>query len=232
MLNRLMGYDAYERHQAVRQLLAPRKDESILDAGGCSGQLAQFVSCARIVALNVDETGDVRYGGGAFPFDPLEFDVVVSLDVVEHIPAEGREQFVHECGLAARRAVLIAAPHGSAGHVACEARLDRLYADVHGEPHRWLHEHVVNGLPVDSEIARWAQELARQGFATRVLYAGDYEREGKTFERLMAVQRRRAWRVFSIPYSLAVTVLSWRTPAFSESASPTTNRFYLLGERT
>ena len=56
---------------------------------------------AAVVALNVDGTGDMSYDGGAIPFDDGSFDVVVSLDTLEHVPPSGRVDFhgrVHACG--------------------------------------------------------------------------------------------------------------------------------------
>jgi SAM-dependent methyltransferase len=233
MLKRLMGYDSYERHQAVRCLVAPLKDESILDVGGGRGQLAHYVPQVKITALNVDESGDIRYEGGAFPFESGEFDIVVSLDVLEHIPAGERESFVRECARVGRRAVMIAAPWGSAGHASYEARLDRLYCETHGEHHRWLHEHVVNGLPTETDVEHYRQVLASVGFTVRVLFAGDYEWQGRTIERSLAFSRLGGWalRGLRAPFEVMLALISWREPDFSETPRPLCNRFYLIGER-
>lgn len=231
--NRFVGYDSYERHQAVCALVAPQEDESILDAGGLRGQLAKHVPLARITALNVDDSGDVRYEGGAFPFESGEFDAVVSLDVLEHIPAGERESFVRECARVGQRIVLIAAPYGSAGHVSYEAGLDQLYCEVHGEFHRWLHEHVVNGLPTETDIERYRRILVDNGFTVRVLYAGDYEWQGKTIERSLALSRLggRTLRSLRALFDAFLALTSWREPDFSEIPRPLSNRFYLLAER-
>lgn len=230
--NRLTGYDSYERHQAVRALMALTGDESILDAGGLKGQLARYIPQAKITALNVDDSGDVCYEGDAFPFESREFDVVVSLDVLEHIPVGERVSFVRECGRVGRRVVMIAAPYGSTGHIRCEARLDRLYREANGEYHRWLHEHVVNGLPTEMDVEHYRNVLADLGFTVRVVYAGDYEWQGRIIERSL-VFRRVSVRLLRRLRTLIETLLaliSWREPDFSDMPRPLSNRFYLLAE--
>jgi len=63
VLNKLMPYDSYERHKAVDLLLGSGFRGTVLDAGGLSGSLAPFLPGAEILALNLDESGDVVYGG-------------------------------------------------------------------------------------------------------------------------------------------------------------------------
>jgi SAM-dependent methyltransferase len=227
-----MGYDSYERHQAVSTLLGRKFSGAVLDVGGLSGGLRRFLPNAQVVALNLDGTGDVAYGGETIPFSDGAFDVVVSLDTLEHVPWDARTGLLSECIRVAGRALLVAAPYGTPGHSAYEAKLDRLYRDVHGDFHQWLHEHVIRGLPNDEEIAGLCQMLMGRGFSVRVYYSGDYEWQCRNFERsLNLAQRLGPFHRLRGLFDLLTIAVSSPVPTLAETASETTNRFYLFGER-
>jgi hypothetical protein len=78
-----MGYDMYERHQAVRTLLGAQEGAAVLDVGGIAGGLSAFLPRAQVLALNIDDTGDICYDGATIPYDDGAFDTVVSLDTLE-----------------------------------------------------------------------------------------------------------------------------------------------------
>ena len=175
MFGKLLPYDSYERHKAVDLLLGKAGCNLILDVGGLASALANFVHDARVIALNIDTSGDVRYGGETFPFGVRTFDAVVSLDTLEHLPRELRQGFVQECMRVAKQFVLIAAPLGIQAHSAYEDKLDKLHYEVHGTFNRWLHEHVTCGLPTEVELVELRHLFSSCGFLVKVLYAGDYE---------------------------------------------------------
>lgn len=227
-----MGYDMYERHQAVGTLLGTDLDGSVLDVGGLAGGLRRFMPAAGVVALNVDGTGDMTYAGDNLPFDDCSFDVVVSLDTLEHVPPGGRGHFMAECARVARRTLLVAAPYGAPGHSAYEAKLDNLYRDVHGEYHRWLHEHVLNGLPCEADLVQHRQLLAAAGFTTKTYYCGSYEWQCRNLERSLNLHRTLGpMRKLSGFYDMAALAFPWPEPEFAETPEDTTNRFYLLAVR-
>jgi hypothetical protein len=231
MFSRLVHYDSYERHKAVDILLGKASCNLILDVGGLAGSLANFVR-AQVIALNVDTSGDVEYGGKSLPFGSRTFDAVVSLDTLEHLPQEFRKRFVVECTRVARRFVLIAAPLGTSAHLAYEDRLDRLYYEVCGTFNRWLHEHVIYGLPTEVELIELKQSVSDQGFSVKMLYAGDYEWQCRNFERsLLLRQSCRPLRKLSGLFNLVISLAPWRKITFSENPYDVANRFYLLGQR-
>jgi hypothetical protein len=226
-----MGYDMYERHQAVGTLLGADVGGSVLDVGGLSGGLSRFMPGAQVVALNVDGTGDMSYDGGVIPFGDCSFDVVVSLDTLEHVPPCGRGRFIAECMRVARRTLLVAAPYGTHGHSAYEAKLDSLYRDVHGDYHRWLHEHVLNGLPCETDLAHYRQLLSVGGFEAKTYYCGDFEWQCRSLERSLTIRRSLGpLRKLSAAYDLLSLAARWPEPVFAEQAAETANRFYLLAE--
>ncbi|HEY8584406.1 MAG TPA: class I SAM-dependent methyltransferase [Capillimicrobium sp.] len=88
--------------------------------------------------------GDIR----ALPFADRSFDVVVAVDVLEHLDPADRAAAVRELGRVARRRVIVAAPAGAA---ALEA--DRALAAALRMPPPWLEEHLANGFPEPEDLA-------------------------------------------------------------------------------
>jgi glycosyltransferase involved in cell wall biosynthesis len=81
------------------------------------------------------------------PFPSRSVDVVVSLDVFEHVPPDRRQPFVEECARVARAGVVLAAPFQTDELEAAEKEADAYFAAMFGKPFRWLDEHRQNGLP-------------------------------------------------------------------------------------
>lgn len=88
--------------------------------------------------------GDVR----ALPFADRAFDVVVALDVLEHVAPADRATALAELGRVARRRAIVAAP---AGAPALEA--DCGLAAALRRPPPWLAEHLEHGFPEPDELA-------------------------------------------------------------------------------
>lgn len=159
-------------------------------------------------------------------------DAVVSLDTLEHLPREFRKGFVEECTRIAKRFVLIAAPLGTPAHSAYEARLDRLYYEVHGAFNRWLHEHVTHGLPTEMEVIELKHLICDRGFSVKMLYAGDYEWQCRNLERsLLLGQSFSPLQKLGGLFNLVISLALWRKITFSENPYDVANRFYLLGHR-
>jgi hypothetical protein len=233
MLGRFAQYDSYERHRAVALLLGEGYCDWMLDVGGMRGVLARYLPAAKVVALNVDKAGDVHYEGRTIPFRRDAFHSVVSLDTVEHVPAELRDSFLDECIRVARRVVLIAAPLGTPGHSAYEARLDVLYREVHGSYNCWLHEHVLHGLPTGLDLGRWQRSFGERGFSVQLRYAGDYEWQCRNMERsLWLIRRLAALGKLAGLLNLLGSLAIWRHVVLSEHPHATTNRFYLFAHRS
>jgi len=92
--------------------------------------------------------GDAR----ALPFADRAFDVVVAVDLLEHISNDGRGQAVREiCRVAGARAI-VACPAGAEALDADRRLAQRLGARGRPIP-PWLTEHLDNGFPQAAEIA-------------------------------------------------------------------------------
>jgi SAM-dependent methyltransferase len=226
---RLMPYDLYERHSAVVTLLDNRPVHHVLDVGGRAGLLDRFADY-NVVALNVDGSGDVEYGGHAFPFCNCAFDAVVSIDTLEHVPKGNRQVFVQECHRVAARCVIIAAPFGSPEHVASELRLNALYREVYGHAHAYLNEHVTYGLPTGPELAKLVASLGP--VKQRLYFAGNFEWQATNFESVwLAKHRSGAWLGIRRLWNHLSSKALFHSVQLKTQPYATANRFYLYLEK-
>jgi hypothetical protein len=132
--------------------------------------------------------GDVR----ALPFEDRSFDVVLALDLLEHVPHADRAKALDELGRVARRRVIVAAPAGTDAYAADE----RLAASLRRVP-GWLTEHLDNGLPFPEDLA---VPLRAHG-AVRV--AGN-----ESASAHVTVTRRELSLAWFVPTRLAARVLA------------------------
>ncbi|MBS5932227.1 MAG: methyltransferase domain-containing protein [Clostridiales bacterium] len=80
-------------------------------------------------------------------FEDNEFDIVVALDVFEHIPKERRELFLREIDRVSSNLFIIAGPFYSDSVSEAELRVNAQYKCIFGKNHPWLIEHIENQLP-------------------------------------------------------------------------------------
>lgn len=90
--------------------------------------------------------------GEPLPFADGEFDAVVSLEVLEHVPVAGRRFFLAECLRVSRRGCVWTCPNGSEAIRYVESAGSATYTLRNGKPHPFLTEHSEFGLPTTDEI--------------------------------------------------------------------------------
>lgn len=150
MYIRLLPYDVYCRHQRMAALIPARG--TILDVGGSLRELKRFISNP-ITTTDVIG-GDIIAAGTYLPFKNKSFDLVVSLDTIEHLPAKNRPQFISESLRVAQKQVIIAAPMGTAAHQQAEMNLAKFHPRD-----RYIQEHIKYGLPTLIDIKDWVKDL-------------------------------------------------------------------------
>jgi SAM-dependent methyltransferase len=151
--------DAALRYVPAARAIRPhlRADAAVLEVGSGTAGISEFLDHP-IVGLDssFERTSDrstgrltpVEGSAAALPFGDESFDVVLSLEMLEHVPPEGREQVLREM-------VRVLRPGGRlyvtfpAGREAArfDRRLNRAHLRRHGKPHPWVEEHAANGLP-------------------------------------------------------------------------------------
>ncbi len=218
------------RFEPVLDLIAQAAPHggSVLDVGSGSDGITSLLGDGfHITVLDADFTdygaatrmtagadnrvmGDVR----ALPFADDSFDIVIAIDLLEHVPAGDRVRAVSEiCRVAARR-VVIAFPSGEDAFAA-DRRLAEVLRAERGRVPPWLDEHLQNGFPESRQVAATASrfgsvaKIENQSIAShvRLIEAELRPVTGATLrlachplERLLASRRSRARR-------LATTIL-------------------------
>ena len=239
-----MPYDLYERHSVVGRLLTDflgieKSQVMVLDVGGRAELLKQFLPNQseqagqryQVTSINPDGTGDLIASGTAIPFKDGAFDVIVTIDTLEHLPQEERLPFLEECLQVARRGVIMAAPYGGEAHIAFERQLLERYQDVFGETHLYLSEHVEYGLPGPADLDRYEQ--AHKDVKVSRYYAGDYVWQGATFERGVLANTKKGItkKALNLYNQISSMALFHRVRLLREPVQ-TTNRFYLVFDKT
>ena len=159
------SFDRYDRYAEiaglVRSALGPG-GHRILDVGDTAGYLALFEPDLWVVGIDM-HLEDKRLGsarpllgdGARLPFADGTFDAVVSSDVLEHVPAERRADFLAELVRVSRDLVVVAAPFATVGVAGVEDIVRRYALLANSAPQPQLEEHRAFGLPdVDETLQR------------------------------------------------------------------------------
>lgn len=181
-------FDQFQRYRvtaeighALESALGLDRRPSALDVGGHFVDLygrprcpiREFLPSWRAVAVDLPQSplpGYVRARGDALPFADASFDLVSSVDVLEHVPAPARAALLAELMRVARHAVLVAAPFRSplverAEHVLAEF-VEQTCGYVQGQ----LKEHRENGLP---DLAATVDRLSLPGWRVEYFAYGN-----------------------------------------------------------
>jgi SAM-dependent methyltransferase len=153
MLNQLA------RYSAVVPLVEESPGTTLLEVGSGSEGIARFASarwtltvCDRDFtdygAVSVPDDGLRRVEGDvtALPFSDREFDVVLALDLLEHLPADLRPAALAELARVTGSRLIVGCPCGERA-LKADRMLSRYYAPQPRPVPPWLVEHLDNGFP-------------------------------------------------------------------------------------
>ncbi len=87
------------------------------------------------------------------PFPDKSFDIVISVDVLEHLPLKQRQPALTEAFRVAKQAVILAFPTGKLSHQQ-DIQLDKLYKQKFNKPFPFLTEHLQYPLPQQQAIIK------------------------------------------------------------------------------
>lgn len=92
------------------------------------------------------------------------YDLVIALDVFEHIPSDKRQNFISELERVSRLGVFIGAPFASTSVENAEIRGNCYYRLLKNMDHKWLIEHIENKLPSIDETIEFIEQLDKKYF--------------------------------------------------------------------
>jgi ubiquinone/menaquinone biosynthesis C-methylase UbiE len=158
MLNQLA------RYSAVVPIADEVDGETLLEVGSGSEGIARFAEerwritvCDRDFtdygAVEVPDDGLRRVQGDVtkLPFEDREFDVVVALDLLEHLPAGLRAAALAELARVTRSRLVAGCPCGDRA-LRADKVLARYYALQPRAVPPWLVEHLENGFPEGADL--------------------------------------------------------------------------------
>lgn len=159
-----MSFDLRQRCRMTAELIEAvrtKKPLRILDAGSGEGYLGDFLAGDRIVSLDIK-----FFPGESFvaadllrlPFGPETFDIVVSLDVLEHIAPARRRELFDELDRVCRGHLIIGAPFHDEAVLEAERLANDFYLRAVGRENDFISEHLRLGLPRLEEAATWVEE--------------------------------------------------------------------------
>jgi ubiquinone/menaquinone biosynthesis C-methylase UbiE len=159
MLNQLA------RYSAVVPLTEECAGTTLLEVGSGSEGIARFAGDRWQItvsdrdfsdygAVEVPDDGLRRIEGDVtdLPFGDREFDVVVALDLLEHLPASARPTALRELARVTRSRLVAGCPCGERA-LRADRQLARYYAIQPRATPPWLVEHLENGFPA-AELLR------------------------------------------------------------------------------
>ncbi len=170
-------FDQYQRYEDVSQVVealrgqVPAAPFRILDVGGTD--LSQrFLAHDRVTPINLEPTPGARLlGNGArLPFADRRFDLVITVDTLEHVPQVQRAAFLSELLRVAACGIIVTGPFASSLNEAAEKILLDYITLVQGHQHRFLSEHAEHGLPEIDECLRIVNQC---GAESLVVPSGD-----------------------------------------------------------
>lgn len=133
------------------------KDPKILEVGSGVKGITPYIPF-KITGVDVTFNGDIAenlepvcLSGTNLPFTDKSYDYVISVDMLEHVPARQRHEVISELIRVASKKVFLAVPCGKAAEKQ-DNSLDEFYFREKGERNQFLQEHVDNGLPSKEEL--------------------------------------------------------------------------------
>lgn len=157
----LLPPDVFFRHHVVAPYLLGAS--GILDVGGSLGELRKFLPRTHITTADVVPGADVVYDGEQLPFPDRSWEIVVSVDTLEHIPENRRLAFVKELVRIAKKKVVLIAPYGSPRHEQYERQLvESLITKGRSTP-GYLQEHRKYGLVNEQTLTSIRKQFPTSG---------------------------------------------------------------------
>ena len=164
-------FDQFQRYgivaHAIEHLRSPGQIFSILEVGANTHRLLgkllpndKITYLDREIPTEIQGASDVLIGDATqLEMADGAFDIVIALDVFEHIEPARRGDFLRHISRVSRIATLLGAPFASAAVRRAENEACAFWNNLFQVPYRWLVEHAENGLPDLVQTRRQLTEL-------------------------------------------------------------------------
>ncbi|NMF04276.1 class I SAM-dependent methyltransferase [Clostridium beijerinckii] len=162
-------FDQYQRYKTTADVVDSYRRENqtfrILEVGANAHRnLEKFLVKDDITYIDIDFPDDLQdehmIKGDATDmiFEDKSFDIVVGLDVYEHIPKDRRMLFIKEISRVAKEGFIIGAPFDYDKTTEAEYRVNSLYKSLYGVDFIWLEEHIQNLLPSMKQTREYLED--------------------------------------------------------------------------
>lgn len=178
-------FDSYERYALSAEivgLLWPQEDRPairILDVGGHFSTLKHFLPADTVLVADPKAPPTYAYResvafrsdgyvvalGGLLPFGDDSVDLCTAHDVLEHVPAPSRPDFLKDLLRVSKRFVVLNGPLNEPETVAAEQRLAQYWRTALGWERHPLEEHLQRGLPDRDSIESVLNEAGAEHIA-------------------------------------------------------------------
>lgn len=152
-------FDQYQRYKHASEIInifrMNNQKFSILEVGANEHRnLEKFLPADRITYLDIvvpehllEDPSYIQGDATDMPFQNGEFDLIIALDVFEHIPQQKRISFLNELERVSSLGFILAAPFNTAEVAITEERVNSYFKTLYGYNYPWLEEHLENKLP-------------------------------------------------------------------------------------
>lgn len=215
-----LPFDQYQRYKVAADLLSRLKlapGGRLLEVGGAPGPIEGFLPGHDVIVTDLNGKREGRYAiadGSRLPFPDESFDAVVSLDTLEHVPRNRREDFLTELNRVTRDVVVLSAPFSDPHvHLAEEALNAFVRARFGDFP--TLDEHSEHGLP---ELDFAVETLGSGGFSVATLPSGYLPRWllGMLFHHELLASGLPELPQIHAYYNATVSDLDTRAPSYRQ----------------
>lgn len=142
-------------------------DSKILEIGSGSLGIIPYLR-RQIDGVDVDFSGPktdllnkIKGRADQLPFKRNSYDVCISVDVLEHLPAQTRERAIYEMLRVSKKMALIVVPCGKLSQDQ-DKELKKIWDKVFEKDNQFLSEHITYGLPEPQEILVYIDRSARK----------------------------------------------------------------------
>ena len=155
-------FDHYQRYKTVQLVIDEMrtrlnvKSFNILEVGANRYKcLEKFLTTDKLNYSDISLSEEMRADAQFFTADATNmpeissgsYDIVIGLDVFEHIPQEKRSSFIKETTRVSKYATIICFPFDAPHNIEVDINTNEYFRLLGGESHEWLTEHIKHGLP-------------------------------------------------------------------------------------